>query len=138
MPCCCKKLKNKSYMLCCCGCCRQAPGKLVHATGEDGRIVRVNLLYSAIGCCSNSGTGLLDEPPQDLFNNGFRKDTFDEWIGRLETIRQFRNPCCLDMFLPQYVALMLHSMRLFPRKEGNGKKECRLSGMAGPVQSSNS
>ncbi len=87
MPCCCERG----------GCCRQAPVKLVHATGEDGRIVRVNLLYATKGCCSNSGTGLLDEPPEELFVNGFRRDSFDEWIGRLESIRHLMNPCCLDL-----------------------------------------
>ena len=79
------------------GCCRQAPVKLVHASGQDGRIVRVNLLYEPIGCCSNSGSGLADEPPQELFINGFRRDTFDEWIGRLESVRKLRNTCCCGL-----------------------------------------
>ncbi len=78
------------------GCCRQAPQKLVHTAGEDGRIVRVNLLYEPSGCYSNSGNGLADEPPDELFINGFRRDSFDDWIGRLEAMRSLRSTCCFD------------------------------------------
>ncbi len=78
------------------GCCRQAPAQIIHATGMDNRIVRVNLLYAPAGCFSNRGSGLSDEPPGELFINGFRRDWFDEWIGRLETLRNMRNTCCFD------------------------------------------
>ena len=69
-----------------------APAKLVH--GEGGRIVRVNLQYDAKGCCSNSGSGLAEEPPEELFINVFRRDSFDEWIGRLESVRSLTGACC--------------------------------------------
>ncbi len=78
----------------------QAPEMLVHATaadgGEDARIIRVNLLYEPKGCCSNSGSGLADEPPEVLFINGFRRDSFEEWIGRLKAIRKIRRTCLYD------------------------------------------
>jgi hypothetical protein len=38
----------------------------------------------------------VDEPPPELFVNGFRRDTFDEWIQRLEAIRGLRSTCCFD------------------------------------------
>jgi hypothetical protein len=80
MPCCCG----------CCergGCCRQAPGKVIRATGEDNRIARVNWLYEPAGCFSNDGGGLSDEPPNELFTDEIRRDAFEsvrslEWPPR--------------------------------------------------------
>eukprot|EP00762_Andalucia_godoyi_P008353 ANDGO_07380.mRNA.1 hypothetical protein EMIHUDRAFT_124914 len=80
---------------CCCargGCCRQAPPKvLVYANGE---LKRVNVLYKAVGCFSNSGTGLEPQIPDELFENGLTPEVFEEWAAKLEDIRAIRVSGC--------------------------------------------
>ena len=72
------------------------PKKIEHAMDKSS-VVRVNLLIEVKGCCSNAGTGLIDEPPPELFQSGLQRYNFDQWIERLEGIRKLRSTDCFDL-----------------------------------------
>ena len=85
-------------MPCCCGgCCQQAPQMIEHANGGDGDVVRINLLFVPQDFCSSEGSGLLDEPPKELFQNGFARATYDEWTEKLHKIKKIRASKCKDL-----------------------------------------
>ena len=82
-------------MPCCCvggGCCRQAPEKLTHDTqdGSHWEDLTDQPDYYPIGCCSNEGSGVEDEPPDELFCNGNQRHIFYAWIEKLESIKTIR------------------------------------------------
>ena len=70
------------------------PPRLQRAAGDNGPPVRVNLLYDCAGegCFTVSGSGVLEDPPEELFLNGFDRSKYNEWIRRLEDIRNMRGP----------------------------------------------
>lgn len=83
----------------CCGrggCCRQAPAKFV-LQEENGKILRVNLLVSVRGCCSNDSAGLDDEPPEIIFERGLEQLEFMSWMEKLHRISSLRPTVCSDV-----------------------------------------
>eukprot|EP00762_Andalucia_godoyi_P002641 ANDGO_03347.mRNA.1 hypothetical protein GUITHDRAFT_105829 len=71
---------------------RQAPPRVL--TYANGELKRVNLLYNAIGCFSNSGSGLEPQIPDELFENGLTPEVVKEWAAILEDIRAIRATGC--------------------------------------------
>ena len=59
--------------------------------------VRVKLMCTNLQYAwpwSTSEDRFCEEPPKELFINGFQRDQFDEWIARLESVRKLRSTYC--------------------------------------------
>jgi hypothetical protein len=70
--------------------------RLTKTVEWHGKVIRVNVLLAPRKSCSNV-VSLWEDPPEVLFQNGFNRQKFDEWIARLNSIVGVRPVQCCEM-----------------------------------------